>query len=486
MTAPLIISVSGLRGQVGRSLNQAVVERYISAFIEFLSEQGAPYVTSDSQGKPAFNGCVMVSYDGRESGLPIAIVTIQTFQKAGIPVVMLGVAATPTTGFLVADSHSCMAGVQITASHNPHPWNGIKLFNAEGRVIPACDGARVKAIYERKCAEDAEKPKPPRQTTLKPAENTTKTTYTDATFQQPHIDAILRTVDVEAIRARKFRVVLDSNHGSGSVMGRVLLEALGCEWRFAAENEEPNGDFQHTPEPTEENLQSVCAKVPEFQADVGFCQDPDADRLAVIAADGTYIGEEYTVALCAEAVMREYQPEEGAERKSIVTNCSTSLMTHDAAKRFGLPSFFSKVGEANVIDLMRAKNALFGGEGNGGPIDPRIGCVRDSFVGMAQILHLMAKTGQSVLELTGLFPRYAIVKRKYTFPLEKLPARYEEIQKATPDAEIDLQDGVRLAWPGRWVLVRPSNTEPIIRIIAEAETTEAAEGLIASLETLLN
>ena len=461
MAQELIISVSGLRGLVGQTLTPQVVQRYISAFAEYLKA---------TMGQET--GCVLISYDGRQSGLEIVTEAVRALAAAGLTGVDLGVAATPTTGFLTAHAEEVLqklgvtgpllGGIQITASHNPHPWNGIKLFTTAGRVIPGAEGAKVKARYEQLADLPETRPAEARKA--------------EVTLQHAHIDAVLQTVDVEAIRARHFRVLLDSNHGSGSVLGRELLERLGCEMTFGTENETPDGQFAHTPEPTEENLREICKKIPAFRADIGFCQDPDADRLAVIDGTGHYIGEEYTVALCAEAILSEF-PERKADG-CVVTNCSTSLMTHDVAERFGFPFFFSNVGEANVIDKMLANRALFGGEGNGGPIDPRVGLVRDSFVGMAQILHLMAKTGKDVAELTELFSKYEIVKRKYSVSPEILPQRYAEIKARCADAEISEQDGLRLAWPGAWVLVRPSNTEPVVRVIAEAETVLQAERLI--------
>ncbi|MDO4574541.1 MAG: phosphoglucosamine mutase [Planctomycetia bacterium] len=439
---PLIISVSGLRGAVGSSLTDGVVRNYAAAFAEYLRRQGSV-------------GSILLGRDGRASGVEIAKTMGSVLRGAGFRTVDLGVAPTPTVGFLTRKTGAA-AGVEITASHNPHPWNGIKLFDATGRVFPGACGAQVKQIYE---AGEAVPVSGGGESERKPAE-----------FQRLHLDAVLETVDVAAIRARKYRVLLDSNHGSGSFLGKGLLEALGCEVFFPTENEVSDGQFGHTPEPTEANLRGVLQNVVKTGADVGFCQDPDADRLAVIDETGRYIGEEYTVVFCAESIL-------GERRGAVVTNGSTSLMTRDVAEKYGVPFAFSKVGEANVVDKMLAMHAIFGGEGNGGPMDPRVGYVRDSFVGMARILDLLTKTGKKVSELPALFPKYEIVKKKQPFDREKLPELYASLKKAYPDAEVNEEDGLRLSWPGRWLLVRPSNTEPIVRFIAEARTLEEADRL---------
>jgi phosphomannomutase len=242
---------------------------------------------------------------------------------------------------------------------------------------------------------------------------------------------------------------------------------------------EPTGRFAHPPEPTADNLISVCEKVTAARAHVGFCQDPDADRLAVIDETGHYIGEEYTLALCLDHVLRRTPG-------PVVTNCSTSRMSADLAEKYGVPLFRSAVGEANVCDLMLAKGAIFGGEGNGGPIDPRVGYVRDSFVGMALILDALAARETTVTQLVRELPRYEIHKTKITLLREKIPTALAALQKQFSDARPDHLDGLRLDWPNKWLLVRASNTEPIVRAIAEAHTRREAEELCAATEKILS
>jgi phosphomannomutase len=298
-----------------------------------------------------------------------------------------------------------------------------------------------------------------------------------ADTQSAHLALVLATVRPELIRKCCFRVLLDSNHGAGGPLGRRLLEELGCTVTILGE--EPDGQFAHTPEPTAENLAGICSAVTAAGAQIGFCQDPDADRLAVIDATGRYIGEEYTVALCAEHVLRH-------ARGPIVTNCSSSRMTQDLAERAGVPFFRSTVGEANVVDTMLANQAIFGGEGNGGPIHPRVGLVRDSFVGMALLLDAMAEREMPIGAMADALPRYEIVKTKIALAKEKIPAALDALESHFHDAAGDRMDGLRLDWPGRWLLVRGSNTEPIVRAIAEAPTAAEAQRLCDEAAGVLN
>jgi phosphomannomutase len=285
-----------------------------------------------------------------------------------------------------------------------------------------------------------------------------------------HLQLVLATVDVERIRSKHFKVLLDSNHGAGSVLGSRLLEALGCQVTILGGT--PDGLFEHTPEPTAENLAGVLSAVSAGGCDIGFCQDPDADRLALIDAGGRYVGEEYTLAICIDHRLRQ-------ERGPIVTNCSTSRMSEDLAANYGVPFFRSAVGEANVVDRMLTEGAVIGGEGNGGAIDPRVVLVRDSFVGMALTLDAMAARNLTLAELVAELPRYEIEKTKLTLPREKMAAAFDAVEKHFGDAKPDRLDGLRLDWPGKWLLVRASNTEPIVRAVAEAPTAAEAARLCA-------
>jgi len=432
-----IISVSGLRGIIGETLTPEVAARYAAAFAALAPE-----------------GKMVVTRDGRPSGEMLAGAIQAHLQAAGRHTIDGGVAATPTTGLLVRELHAA-GGIQITASHNPAQYNGLKLFSQDGRVIPAAPGERVLKQYRTGA------------TPWVPHDRL-GTGQSCADSISAHLAAVMATVDVERIRSRRFNVLLDSNHGAGSPLGRRLLEALGC--RVTILGEEPNGRFAHAPEPTAENLSGVLAAVTEAEADVGFCQDPDADRLAVIDETGRYVGEEYTVAMCVDHVLRQ-------RSGPIVTNCSTSRMSQDLAQQYGVPFYRSAVGEANVVDAMLQNDAVFGGEGNGGPIDPRVGFVRDSFVGMAQLLDAMAARELKISQLADELPRYEIVKTKIALPAEKVPAALDALERHFADAQADRLDGLRLDWPERWLLVRPSNTEPIVRAVAEAEAAAEATRL---------
>ncbi len=440
-----IISVSGLRGVIGESLTPVVAARYTAAFATLA---------------PA--GPILITRDSRPSGAVLAQLIEATLHACGRDTIQAGVVATPTTGVLVR--HLDAAGaIIITASHNPPQYNGLKLVSAEGRVIPAGPGREVLERYRQGEFSWASHERLGRA--LKCPDP-----------HAAHLHAVLATVDAERIREAKFKVLLDSNHGAGGTLGRRLLEALGCQVTILGET--PDGQFAHPPEPTAENLLGVLDAVREAGADVGFCQDPDADRLAVIDATGRYLGEEYTLAMCVDHVLRH-------RRGPVVSNCSSSRMTADLAAMYNVDYVRSAVGEANVVDAMLAVGAIFGGEGNGGPIDPRVVLTRDSFVGMAQLLDAMAVRRVSVAQLADQLPRYEIHKTKMSLSAEKVPAAVEALIAQFPEARADRLDGLRLDWPDRWLLVRPSNTEPIVRAIAEAATLEDAQQLCQAAAEVL-
>ncbi len=438
MASELIISVSGLRGVVGETLTPEVATRYVEAFAADLPP-----------------GPVVVGRDGRASGAALAQAVGAALARLGREVFDAGPAATPTVGVLIRDLQAA-GGVQISASHNPPQYNGLKLFSAAGRVIPAVDGECVLRRYRESPPASAE------------ATAGAMRSITDATAA--HLRLVESICDVDRIQARKFRVVLDANHGAGAVLGRRLLERLGCDAVVLGET--PDGQFAHPPEPTAANLAIVFDEVGKNGAAIGFCQDPDADRLAIIDERGRYLGEEYTLALCVDHVLRSQRT------GPVVTNCSTSRMAEDLAGKYGVPFFRSKVGEANVVDLLLKENAVIGGEGNGGAIDPRVVLVRDSFVGMALVLDAMAARATTVSALADELPRYAIHKTAITVPAEKMAVALNAIERHFREATADRLDGLRLDWPsGAWLLVRPSNTEPIVRAIAEAPTAAEAQSL---------
>ena len=425
-----------MRGIVGGSLTPEVALRYACAF-----------------AAEAPSGALIVTRDGRASGAAFARAVAGGLLAMGRDVVDAGVSATPTTGVLVRQLRAA-GGIQVSASHNPPEYNGLKLFSAAGRVIPAAEGLQVLTRFHSGQSAAA----------THEADGAERTCH-DTTGE--HLRLVLQCVDAERIRARRFRVLLDANHGAGSLLGRRLLDELGCEAIILGDV--PDGRFAHPPEPTAENLAGVLRRVAEERCDLGFCQDPDADRLAIVDEAGRYLGEELTLALCVEHVLRQ-------RPGPIVTNCSTSRMAEDIARRHGVPFYRSAVGEANVVDEMLRRSAVLGGEGNGGVIDPRVVLVRDSFVGMALLLDALAarERGTTIGRLAAELPRYEIIKTKVSLSPEKLPVAYAALERHFHDAAADRLDGLRLDWPAAWLLVRPSNTEPIVRIIAEAPTAEEA------------
>ncbi|MFO0792048.1 MAG: phosphoglucosamine mutase [Pirellulales bacterium] len=453
MASEPIISVSGLRGIVGETLTPDVAYRYAAAFAVTLP-----------------GGPVVVTRDGRANGPQlVGPIVAGLSQNGGRRVLDGGVAATPTTGVLVK-ALGCAGGIQISASHNPAEYNGMKLFSAEGRVVPANVGARVLERYRGARGEERGARGEERGASFD-AQDASRERIGDTIAA--HLALVLRTVNAERIRAARFRVLLDSNHGAGSVLGRPLLEALGCEVTVLGET--PDGLFGHMPEPTAENLSGVREQVTKVGAHIGFCQDPDADRLAMIDEAGRYIGEEYTPAICVDHVLRHTPG-------PVVTNCSTSRMAEDLARKYGVPFYRSAVGEANVVDEMLKRGAVIGGEGNGGVIDPRVVLVRDSFVSMALVLDAMAERRLTVSAIADELPRYAIFKSKVTVSREAIASSLDALERHFGDAASDRLDGLRLDWThrdgsGSWLLVRASNTEPIVRIIAEAPSELEARRL---------
>jgi len=440
-----IISVSGLRGIVGESLTPDVAMRFAASFAAGLS-----------------SGPLVVTRDGRTTGRMLASAIHAGLCAVGRCVIDADIAATPTTGVLVRQ-HAAAGGIQISASHNPLPYNGLKLFDDKGQVLTADAGEQVVALYRT-----GELPWVDHKRVGQ--------VQTCQDVSQQHLQLLMATIEADRIRAKRFKVLLDSNHGAGSTLGRNLLEQLGCQVILLGGS--PDGQFAHPPEPTAENLESVSCQVTQAGADVGFCQDPDADRLAVVDEKGNYVGEEYTLALCLDHVLRQ-------RTGPVVTNCATSRMAQDLANKYDCPFFRSQVGEANVVALMQAQQAMFGGEGNGGPIDPRVGYVRDSFVGMALILAALAERETTISRLTGELPRYAIHKTKIGLDRDQVAGALKKLVTAFADATPDHLDGLRLDWSDRWLLVRASNTEPIVRVIAEAPTHNQAVALCQQATNLL-
>jgi phosphomannomutase len=437
----LIVSVSGIRGIVGEGLTPAAALAYAAALATY------------TQG-----GRLVLSSDGRPSGVIVKHAVLAGLLGAGCEVHDLGVAPTPTFGVAISKLQAA-GGIQITASHNPAPWNGLKLFGPGGAVLAADAGQQIQKVFERaafRCVPW----------------NQLGSVQACAEALDWHCQRVLDLVDVGRIRGRALQVFVDANGGAGGPLARQLLEALQC--RPTILGGAADGTFAHEPEPTAANLVAVCPKVPQAGAGIGFVLDPDADRLALIDEEGRYIGEELTLALAVAFRLRQ-------QRGPVVINMSTSRLVEDIAQQFGVPCRRSAVGEANVVGLMKQTDAVIGGEGNGGVIDPRVGWVRDPFIGMGLILNLLADTGKPLSALVAELPAYTIVKDKYAIGREGLAKLFDTLAARWPQAKANRLDGLRLDWPDRWVHVRPSNTEPIVRVIAEAPRAEDAQALCAAV-----
>jgi phosphomannomutase len=445
----LIVSVSGIRGIIGRGLTPEAATAFAAAL-----------------GTAAQGGRVVLGRDGRPSGDLLRHAALAGLLAAGCEVHDLGVAATPTVGLAVRRLEA-RGGVQITASHNPAEWNGLKLFGPDGAVLSAAAGQEIKALFDAGSFRRA-------------AWDEIGTVMECRQADDWHRERVLELVDVPKIRARQLRAFLDANGGAGGPLGRRLLESFQC--RPVCLGCDADGHFAHEPEPIEANLRDVCPRVPAGGCDIGFVLDPDSDRLALIDETGRYIGEELTLAL---AVLHRLSRAPAGERGPVVINMSTSRVAEDIAARFGVACYRSAVGEANVGEKMREVGALIGGEGNGGVIDPRVGFVRDPFIGMGLVLNLLADTGKKLSEVVAELPAYSIVKDKYRVDRGRLPALFAALERRWPEAKANRLDGLRLDWPDRWVHVRTSNTEPIVRVIAEAPRAEEAERLCQEVGALL-
>jgi phosphomannomutase len=449
----LIVSVSGIRGIVGGGLTSEAALAFAAA------------LATKTQG-----GRIVLSRDGRPSGTMLRHAVLAGLLGAGCEVQDIGVAPTPTFGLAIQRLQAA-GGIQITASHNPAPWNGLKLFDADGTVLNERHGREIQAIYQSRSFRRASSDELGTVTECRHAEDW-------------HRDRVLQLVDVVRIRARGLRVFLDANGGAGGPLGRRLLESF--QTHPVCHACDADGIFVHEPEPVAGHLRDICPLVPKSGADVGFVLDPDADRLALIDETGRYIGEELTLAL---AVLFRFQEETkksgGPAAGPVVINMSTSRVIEDIAKRFGRECFRAAVGEANVAAMMREKSALIGGEGNGGVIDPRVGYVRDPFIGMGLILNLMAETRKKLSELVTELPAYCIIKDKFAVARDRLVGLYADLRKHWPEADLNDLDGLRLDWKDRWIHVRPSNTEPIVRVIAEAPTEGEAQTLCRQVGAFL-
>jgi phosphomannomutase len=442
-SAGLMVSVSGIRGRVGEALTPEVVATYAAAFGAWACRKTPGLV-------------VVLGRDSRVSGPLFHRVAMSALQSVGASVIDIGLTTTPTCQMAV-EHHHAAGGLMLSASHNPIEWNALKLIGPTGLFLEAAEGAEMRRLLETGI---------PRATWDKLG-----AVIDDRAAADRHLERILKIpyVDVAAIRKRGFRVALDCVRGAGAVIVPQLLERLGCT--VTAIHMEPDGRFPHAPEPVAENLGDLEQLVRETKADIGLAVDPDVDRLALVSEAGKAIGEDYTLALASMLVLKH-------RKGPAVTNLSTSRVVEDAVNRAGGELLRAPVGEINVAVKMRESGAVVGGEGNGGVILPEMHLGRDAPVGIALILQLLTESGKSVSQLASELPKYSIVKDKLDRPAGNLDSVYGALRTAFADAAVDTQDGLRLSWMDRWLHVRPSGTEPIVRVIAEAPTEKDARALV--------
>ena len=438
MTEKLIISISGMRGIIGENLTVAIAAEYGCAFGTFLKE--------NSTGRKKLSVCI--GRDSRPSGQMLASAVTAGLCSVGIDVVDLGIVTTPGAG-IMARHLGCCGGVIITASHNPTQYNGIKLLLGSGIAPSLVAAEKIKDYFlDRKFA-------------FVDSPNCGKITYSEQT-DDIHIAKVLAIVDKKTIARKKFKVVLDSVNGAGGRVTKKLLSELGC--KVYAVNDEP----------TAENLRGLCRIVKAKKVDAGFAQDPDADRLAVIDENGAYIGEEYTLALASRYIFSK-------KKGSAATNLSTSRMIDDIAEKADGKVFRTPVGEANVAAAMLKHKCIIGGEGNGGVIDLRVGPIRDSLVGIALILELMAEAGKTVSELADEIGGYYMSKDKFATDKSQAGKIIDSAKKIFADAKVNTADGCRFDFDDGWVHLRTSNTEPVMRIIVEAKNKSTAQKYIDAI-----
>ncbi|AUD00496.1 phosphoglucosamine mutase [Spirosoma pollinicola] len=454
----LIKSISGIRGTIGgrsgNGLTPLDVVKFTAAFGQWLRLRNPERQS------------VVIGRDGRLSGEMVSKLVAATLQGLGLTVIDLGLSTTPTVELAVT-GEGASGGIILTASHNPIQWNALKLLNENGEFISAQDGAEVLAIAENESFEFAEIRKLGKYTA-------------DDTWLKKHIDLILALplVDRDAIATRNFRVVVDAVNSTGGIAVPMLLEALGVE-NITKLHCEPTGNFAHNPEPLPENLRDIIKEMEKGNADLGIVVDPDVDRLALICEDGSAFGEEYTLVAVADYVLKNGPAGNGG---NTISNMSSTVALRDVTRKYGGQHFASAVGEVNVVEMMKEKDAVIGGEGNGGIIYPDLHHGRDALVGIALFLTHLAKSGKSASMLRRTYPNYYISKNKIELtPDIDVDAVLDRIQAKYAKNPINTIDGVKIEFDKEWVHLRKSNTEQIIRIYSESDTLATADHLAGKI-----
>lgn len=445
----LIKSISGIRGTIGGKPGSGLTPIDV---VKFTAAYGV-LIQQESTGKK-----IIVGRDGRISGPMVRNLVTATLQGLGLEVIDLGLSTTPTVEMAVK-MEGAAGGIILTASHNPKEWNALKLLNKDGEFISAETGARVLELAEQEDITFAEINKLGKITE-------------DESFMQKHIDAILAhpLVDAEAVKAKNYKVIVDAVNSTGATFVPALLRAMGVE-DIAVLNEEVNGNFAHNPEPLPENLRELCTEVARKNADLGIAVDPDVDRLCFVCEDGTPFGEEYTLVAVADYILSH-------NKGNTVSNLSSTRALRDVTEKHGGEYFGSAVGEVNVVTKMKEVNAVIGGEGNGGIIDPQLHYGRDALVGIALFLTHLAKSGKGIGALRQTYPNYFISKNKIELDESvDVKAIFEKIKKKYSKQPINTEDGIKIEFDKDWVHLRTSNTEPIIRIYSESNTETTANNI---------
>ncbi len=451
MSKPMI-SVAGIRGVVGESLRVEEFFRYVLAFATLVK-----------------GGKVVLGSDSRVSGNMLRHLAYGALESAGCEIIELGLVPTPTVGIMIRHLKA-EGGIAITASHNPAEWNAYKFFGSHGSFLDNEAKDRLLAVAESGDFARVD------YTGLGRVEQ-------DCSAIGIHVDRVLGAVDAGGISSGKFKVVVDCVNGVGQRIAEPLLKALGCETVFLYG--EPTGLFPREPEPLPENLMELGQAVRDHGADVGFAIDPDADRLAVVDETGRAIGEDRTLVLSARTVLQAQKEAGVTGRSCVVVNLSSSLAMNDVADEFGCELVRTPIGEAWVVGKIMERNAVIGGEGNGGVIFPQVHPGRDAATGIALILQGLAKAGVSLSEWNGQVPDYVMVKTKFPATAEVTSRLADVVRKEFADAaEVVTEDGVKAIYKDRWIHVRPSGTEPVVRIFAEALRQDEADELVARAQKL--
>jgi phosphomannomutase len=446
----LIKSISGIRGTIGgkpgESLNPVDIVKFSAAYGTWLKKRDVE------------NSKIIIGRDARKSGQMVSDLVIMTLRSQGFNVINLGLAATPTVELAVAGT-GAGGGIIVTASHNPAEWNALKLLNEKGEFLSAADGEEVLALASSEKFNFADS-------------KSEGSLLTDNSWNRKHIDKILNLdlVDIQAIKKAKLTIAVDYINSVGGIIIPQLLTLLGVKKQTGL-NTGSDGNFAHNPEPVPENLREISELVVSAKADLGFVVDPDVDRLAVICEDGTMFGEEYTLVAVSDYILNQTPG-------NTVSNLSSTRALKDVTEKYGCRYFSSAVGEVNVVEEMKKRNAVIGGEGNGGVIYPSLHYGRDALAGIALFLTHLAKSKMKCSELRRRYPDYVITKKKLALQQgADFKIVLDAVKKEFSDFEIDERDGMKIDYPGGWVQIRKSNTEPIMRIYAEGKTLKDAENL---------